>query len=75
MTYTVKQQVMIWQEFEIEAGSNEEAIALLEEDYTANMNVEPIGNITRHDESEIVLRTELFTEEGEEIFVYDTEEE
>jgi len=72
--FTVKQQVTIWQEYEIEAESKEDAIAICEADYSLP-NVEPIGNITRHDESEVVLRTELFDEDDKRIFVYDTEAE
>ena len=70
MIFTIKQQVMIWQEFEIAAKSKKEAIALLEQDYTAN-NCEPVGNIDRFDESEVVLKTELHNEQGQKVWEYD----
>ena len=54
---------MIWQEFEIEAGSNEEAIAQAQ-----TQDCEPIGNIDFDFNSEQVLCTEVLTEEGEEIY-------
>lgn len=73
MIFTIHQNVNIWQSFEIEANSKEEAIAMIQDNFTLN-DVEPVSNIERMDETETVLITELRDEDDNSLFVYSPEE-
>jgi len=71
--FTVQQQVIIWQQFEIEAESEEAAVEMAKEDYTLN-NCQPTSNIERQWESETVLQTEIRNVDGDIIFHHLEEE-